>query len=636
MRESHAGLVPASAPGYGVTWGGPPRAAGRALTVAAAAAMIAGMAGPATAAPSPVAASSAESVSVIVRELAGAGDGPEATVTAVGGTVREPLGIIGGFTASVPVDRVDVLRAAPGVFSVTENATVTLNGEVEDQLGLPSSMHTITNTVIDADEMWKSNYTGQGVDVAVIDSGVVPVQGLSGPGKVVHGPDLSFEAQVCDPTCRPSPLRNLDTYGHGTHMAGIIAGRDDPSKKVSPDDTSSFLGVAPDARIVSVKVADAYGATDVSQVIAAIDWVVQNRNANGLNVRVLNLSFGTDGVQSYQLDPLTYAAEQAWHAGIVVVVAAGNGDYGTEKLNNPAYDPYLIAVGAVDHQGTHTTLDDVIPTWSAVGDKGRNPDVVAPGRSVVGLRVPGSYLDNRYPEARTGERFFRGNGTSQAAAVTSGAAALVLSKYPKASPDQVKALLRDTAQSLPQAHPTAQGRGLVDLEKANRTDPKPRLVAAQTWTRATGLGSLQAARGTGTLDFGGVRLEGEVDVMGRPWVPGVWAPASAARATWTGGTLGASGWEGGAWLGTPWYATEVQGTPPDSLAGLSWSGLSWSGLSWSGLSWSGLSWSGLSWSGLSWSGLSWSGLSWSGLSWSGLSWSGLSWSGLSWSGISWS
>ena len=106
--------------------------------------------------------------------------------------------------------------------------------------------------------------------------------------------------------------------------------------------------MAPDARIVSIKVADAKGQTDVSQAIAAIDWVVQNRNKNGLNIRVLNMSFGTDGVQDYLLDPLAYAAEQAWHKGIVVVVAVGNEGFGTGKVNNPAYDPYLIAVGSND------------------------------------------------------------------------------------------------------------------------------------------------------------------------------------------------------------------------------------------------------------------------------------------------
>ena len=204
--------------------------------------------------------------------------------------------------------------------------------------------------------------------------------------------------------------------------------------------------MAPDSRIVSIKVADAKGQTDVSQAIAAIDWVVQNRNKNGLNIRVLNMSFGTDGVQSYLLDPLAYAAEQAWHKGIVVVVAVGNEGFGTGKVNNPAYDPYVIAVGSDNANGTATTADDVVSSFSNDGDGTRNPDVVAPGDHVVSLRTPGRYLDTTYPAARIGERLFRGSGTSQAAAVVSGAAALLISQRPELTPDQVKALLMGTAR----------------------------------------------------------------------------------------------------------------------------------------------------------------------------------------------
>jgi serine protease AprX len=156
--------------------------------------------------------------------------------------------------------------------------------------------------------------------VAVIDSGIAPVAGLNGPGQVVNGPDLSFDSQDPD-------LRHLDGYGHGTHMAGIIAGRDG----------SYFSGVAPGATLINMKVAAADGATDVSQVIAAIDWVVEHRNDPGLNIRVLNLSFGTTAMQSYQLDPLAYAVEVAWRKGIVVVVSAGNdGAAGTSLTNRPS------------------------------------------------------------------------------------------------------------------------------------------------------------------------------------------------------------------------------------------------------------------------------------------------------------
>ena len=195
------------------------------------------------------------------------------------------------------------------------------------------SMYWVTNEITGASTYWSDGHTGAGIDVALIDSGVVAVNGLTYPGKVINGPDLSFESQVDN-------LRYLDTFGHGTHIAGIIAGRDDGITDLQRGNESSFIGMAPDARLVNIKVADSQGAVDVSQVIAAIDWVVQHRNDNGMNIRVLNLSYGTDGLQDYQVDPLTHAVERAWKAGIVVVVASGN-DGNATPLRNPAYDPFV-------------------------------------------------------------------------------------------------------------------------------------------------------------------------------------------------------------------------------------------------------------------------------------------------------
>jgi serine protease AprX len=620
MKKKLAGLVPASAPGFGVTWGGPPRAAGRAVTVAAAAAMITGVAGPAAA--SAAVASSVDPVSVIVREVPGSGDGPENAVAALGGTVLKQLNVIDGFAARVPSDRLGALRGAPGVHKVTEDATVTLNSaEVDSQVGLDGSLRRITHEMTGAAAMWDAGYTGAGVDVAMIDSGVVPVDGLRTSGKVVHGPDLSFEAFDCvtPVDCTPSAVHTLDTYGHGTHMAGIIAGRDDTAPgTITSASSGDFVGVAPDARVVSVKVADAMGRADVSQVISAIDWVIEHRKSNGLNIRVLNMSFGTDGVQDYVLDPLAYAAEQAWHAGIVVVVSAGARDSGDAKLDNPAYDPYLIAVGGSDGKGTATTDDDVVASWSAIGDGIRDVDLVAPGQSVVSLRAPGSFLDGAYPDARTGERFFRGSGTSQAAAVVSGAAALLLEQRPELTPDQVKALLTGTARALPAADARAQGKGLVDLVAAKDAATPD---SVQTWKRSVGRGLLEAARGTAHVSYNGVKLTGELTWQGVPWRPDAFSDR-VSKASNSNTPLSGLSWNGLSWNGLSWN-------------GLSWNGLSWNGLSWNGLSWNGLSWNGLSWNGLSWNGLSWNGLSWNGLSWNGLSWNGLSWNGLSWNGLSW-
>ena len=216
------------APSYGVTWGGLPMYARRAMTVGLATLVAAGVAGPATAqAAEP---SSAEQVSVIVRELANSGNAPERAVAGYGGEVTRALDIINGFTAEVPVDRLDALRAVPGVESVTEDGGLTLSdADAAAQAAQTGSLFTIANEVTGASDLWNAGYTGRGVDVAVIDSGVVPVDGLRSPGKVVHGPDLSFEALTCDNgphSCEAGPLATLDTYGHGTHMAGIIAGRD--------------------------------------------------------------------------------------------------------------------------------------------------------------------------------------------------------------------------------------------------------------------------------------------------------------------------------------------------------------------------------------------------------------------------
>jgi serine protease AprX len=529
-----------TAPGSGVTWGGQPLHARRAATIAAAAAVLFGAAGPVTAqaaeAPSP------ERVGVIVRELPGAGQAPEHAVEALGGTVEQQLGLIDGFSASVPANRVDALRASAGVHSVTEDAALTFSSaEVDNLAGQPGSMYNIATQLTGAGAMWDAGYTGRGVDVAVIDSGVVPVDGLRTPGKVVNGPDLSFDGRICRLTaCSNGPTYALDTYGHRTNLAGIIAGRDDAAPApVTSATRSDFVGMAPDARIVSVKIADAGGRTDVSQAIAAIDWVIQNRKANGLNIRVLNLSFGTDGVQDYQLDPLTFAAEQAWHKGIVVVVAAGNDGYGTAKLNNPAYDPYVIAVGGADTKGTASRDDDVVPAWSSTGDGTRNPDVVAPGAGVVSLRVAGSFLDNQHPAARVGERFFRGSGTSQAAAVVSGAAALLLQQRPNATPDQIKTLLMGTATKLPAADPIAQGDGLIDLAAAKDASTPN---AVQRFTVATGLGSLEAARGSVHVKVDGKVLRGEVDVRGR----------GRNRAAWAAGLRNGTNWNGITWSGITW------------------------------------------------------------------------------------
>ena len=199
---------------------------------------------------------------------------------------------------------------------------------------------------------------------------MVPVPGLADAGKVVQGPDFSNQS-------RDKDLAHLDTFGHGTHVAGIIAG---------DDEASGFRGVAPGARLVNVKAAGADGSTTLAAIVASVGWVIAHRNDNGLHVRVLNLSFGTPPSR-YQIDLLAYAVEQAWKAGIVVVVSAGNDGEKRRGLTLRATTPSCCRSAPTTSPAPPRVGDDVVPDWSSRGN-GRNPDLVAPGRSIASLRDP--------------------------------------------------------------------------------------------------------------------------------------------------------------------------------------------------------------------------------------------------------
>jgi serine protease AprX len=467
---------------------------------------------------------------------------------------------------------------------VTNTLGVTSAGWDDGATTPPTTMAEV-DQAIGASSLQARGITGAGVGVALIDSGVVPVEGLDGAGKVINGPDLSFESQY-------PQTEYLDTYGHGTHMAGIIAGNDGPG--------GSFEGVAPGAHLVVLKVATHdRGAVDVSQILAAVDWVIQHRNDPGLNIRVLNLSYGTESLQSYQLDPLAFALENAWRHGIVTVVSGGNDGTSHGSLTDPAVDPYVLAVGAANLNATNLLGCTNMAPFSS-RSSGRHVDVVAPGVSIESLRDPGSAIDQAHPGAVVDNRFFRGSGTSQAAAVVSGSVALMLQARPPLTPDQVKALLKSTASPLALLDQNAEGSGLINTFAA-ATASVP-WASAQNWAAATGTGSINQARGGSYVTLGGVALTGEQDIMGKPWKGSVWAPSAAAATAWSGDTWNGSVWTGGCWCGVSW-------------AGATWSSAQWSGAQWSQAQWSGAQWSQAQWSGAQWSQAQWSGAQWSAAHW---------------------
>ena len=553
-------------------------------------------------------AASSSSVRVVVEAHQGRLAAASSAATSLGGTVVATQNSLGTLVADVPAAAVARLRTNPAVQTVTEDSRLHLQSTGIGPTGTAGDMTNVAK-LTGATTFWRNGYSGQGVDVALLDSGVLPVEGMLTSNKLVIGPDLSLESQT--PT-----LEDLDTFGHGTHMAGIIAGRDSGSTPSTyATDNGRFLGMAPGSRIVSIKLADAQGNTDVSQVIAAIDWVVAHAKDPGMNIRVLNLSFGTDSTQDYRLDPLAHAAEVAWTSGIVVVVSAGNGGGTTTGLANPAYDPAVLAVGAVNTQGTTDRSDDRVPAFSqrgAVAEGKRAPDLVAPGSSIVSLRAPGSFVDIMHGDTGTlNGRFFKGSGTSQAAAVVSGAAALLLSQRPWLRPDQLKDILRRSAYDVPEAGIDAEGAGGLDLSAAYATSSR---AVAAALVHAGG-GSLDKSRGTKKVKKNGVTLTGEQDIFGAPADTGALAEAEVA------GTAGAT-WAGGQWAGSP-------------LLGATWAGTKWSGATWAGTKWSGATWAGATWAGATWADAYWAGATWAGATWAGATWADAYWANDLWSSASW-
>jgi serine protease AprX len=510
------------------------------------------------------------SVRVIVQAVDGAAAAIPRAITRAGGHVTLPLPIINGAAATVPAKAISELASTDGIRAISLDRPVTVQGG-----GSSTSPNSVYDQVVRADDVWAAGKTGSGVTVALLDTGIADVPDLAGrvlsvtddvTGKVTACENLSGEAGCGD------------SYGHGTFIAGLIAGNGAASN-------GAYTGVAPGANLVSIKVAGRDGSSDVSNVLAGIQWAVSFRDRYG--IKVLNLSLGTDSTQTYRTDPLNYAVEKAWSSGIVVVVAASNRGPGARTISKPGDDPFVITVGAVDDQGTPGLGDDQLPNFSSRGptaaDGLAKPDVVAPGAHMVSLRAPGSAIDTQFPSF-IGSAYRKGSGTSMATGVVSGAVALMLQANPTMAPDRVKYALTATARSDASSDPTAVGAGVIDAYSAAFNAPAG--VANQGLARSNGLGSLDLSRGSVRVMLanpGNTILSGALTAQ-----LVVWNPILYTTTAWTG-----SSWYGSSWYGSSWY-------------GSSWYGSSWYGSSWYGSSWYGQP-EGSSWYGSSWYGSSWYG-----------------------------
>jgi len=297
--------------------------------------------------------------------------------------------------------------------------------------------------------LWEEGLTGEGVTVAVIDTGIYPHDDFTQPENRIAG-FVDLIGQRSHP---------YDDNGHGTHVAGAIAGNGARSGR-------RYRGVAPGARLVGVKALDSYGGGSLSTVIRGIDWCVENKDRFG--IRVINISLGAPAHEPYRRDPLAQAAYAAWKSGIVVCAAAGNDGPESGTIATPGVHPEIITVGASDCRGSVDRRDDGVASFSSRGptiDNVPKPDIVAPGVSITSTAARKSLLS--LLQGRKSSDYITLSGTSMATPIVSGIAALMLQADPGLSPADVKRRLLESADSLG-LDDNAQGRGLVDAERAVR------------------------------------------------------------------------------------------------------------------------------------------------------------------------
>ncbi len=408
----------------------------------------------------------------------------------VDGFIVRQFASIEGVLANVPQSSLLELAARPDVERITP-----------DHLIQQTSSHLEAATLADGVRTYQpvqrrfNGLDGTGVSIAILDSGIMATHShfynfVNLPRVIASTDIVSSNARLRDfertrGLAIPILDGNPDEYGHGSHVAGVAAGR-----SIGNATSRGFQGVAPNANLLDVRVLNGRGIGQVSDAIAGIDWVIANRVP--YNIKVMNLSLGADSKESYETDPLCRAARRAVAEGITVVVAAGNFGLTTDGLERygsitaPGNDPSVITVGSVNTQQSDSRTDEAINRFSSRGptrshiieadnqrryDHLLKPDLVAPGNRIISAESHDSWLRRQHPLHECGSgmsAFMQLSGTSISAPAVAGAAALLLQKNPGLTPPLIKAILQYTAQQLPNANLSQQGAGLLNIEGATR------------------------------------------------------------------------------------------------------------------------------------------------------------------------
>jgi serine protease AprX len=426
----------------------------------------------------------------VILKLSGNTSAESKKLSSEGADVYRNLSLIHSVAVRIRKDNLREVIQWPEVLHVSNDATTNKT----DQFTVASSKADVAYS--------EYGLTGSGVGIAVIDSGVGTQADFNGSNGSLLGCVLGLLSTRVQTQVNFVPGESAnDLCGHGTHVAGILAGNGESSSLLC---SKTFYGIARSANIVSVKVLNQTGQGTVSQAVAGVQWAVTNKNK--YNIRIINISFGHPVGESYTQDPLCQAVEAAWRAGIFVVCAAGNdgrlnanpagtdnGGYGTAygTIECPGNDPYVITVGAMKSMDGNRAHDQVA-TYSSRGpsrlDYVLKPDIMAPGNQVISVEQSNAYLVNAYAatnqvpysyytlslsKSQSSNNYFKLSGTSMAAPVISGAAAMLLQQNPYLSPDTLKLRLMATADKWTDTSGNGDactyGAGYVDIPAALQT-----------------------------------------------------------------------------------------------------------------------------------------------------------------------
>ena len=425
-------------------------------------------------------------------------------VRALHGRVIGKLPIIHGIAVRMTAKSAHRLARVHGVRHVSLNATMKATATTVDSSALAMTF----DKTVGVEGMWNGGATGEGVGVAVVDSGVAGDL----PDFRVSQTDTRSRV-VANVVTNPNATSAGDPYGHGTHVAGIIAGNGGNRDAGDPL-AGRYVGTAPDANIVAVKAGDDDGHSTVLDVLTGLQFILSHKDE--FNIRVVNLSLESGDAESYKVDPLDAGVEALWLNGIVVVAAAGNrGDAADAPMYAPANDPFVITVGATDEAGTPSVDDDFLATFSSRGiteDGFAKPDVLAPGAHMVSTLAPGSVFSTACPSCIVGGAYIRASGTSMAAPVVSGIVATLLQVHPDWTPNMVKGALKSTATPV-----AGSGAGEVNAVAASN-------ASGDQWTANQGL--------VPNVDSGFVL--NPVDLTQSSWSQSSWSQSSWSQSSWTG------------------------------------------------------------------------------------------------------